>query len=132
MIGLTSGLERTRDGAFRLHLEALSPAPLRPSVGRSKMPTLKCSNTVFFSQLDEGMFFDGLKKISAVKKIEGRGPDLFLSVPSRPSNKALRELLGLFFRYDVDMRQLAHFLTAQNRSWFRDREKYWFKRVFAK
>ena len=95
------------------------------------MPTLKCSNTVFFSDLDERMFFDALKKISAVKKIEGRGPDLFLSVPSHLSDKALRELLGLFFRYDVDMRQLAHFLTPKNRSWFRGREKFWFKRVFA-
>jgi hypothetical protein len=96
------------------------------------MPTLKCSNTVFFSQLDEAVFFDALKKISAVKKIEGRGPDLLLSVSSRPSDKALRELLGLFFRYEVDMRQLARFLTPKNRSWFRGREKYWFKRVFGK
>ena len=95
------------------------------------MPTLKCSNTVFFSQLDEAMFFDALNKISAIKKIEGRGSDLFLSVPSHLSDKALRDLLGLFFRYELDMRQLAHFLTPKNRSWFRVRKKYWFKRVFA-
>jgi hypothetical protein len=63
---------------------------------------------VFFSQLDEVMFFDALKKISVIRKVEGRGPELFLSVPSRLSDKALRELLGLFFRYQLeDDRPLA-------------------------
>ena len=96
------------------------------------MPVLKCHNTMFYSQLDEVIFFDALKKISAIMKIEGRGPDLFLSVPSRLSDNTLRQVLGLFFRYDVDMRQLAPFLTEKNRSWFHDREKYWFKKVFPK
>jgi hypothetical protein len=112
--------------------DAFGAPCLTSFVGRSKMPTLKCSDTMFYSPLDEGMFFDALNKITAIKKIEGRGSDLFLSVPSRLSNKALRELLGLFFRYNVDMRQLARFLTAENRSWFLGRETYWFKRVFAK
>ena len=95
------------------------------------MPVLKCHKTTFYSQLDEEMFFTGLKKISAVKKIEGRGRDLFFSVSSRPSNKTLRELLGLFFRFKVDMRQLAQFLTKKNRPWFRSPEAYWFKKVFS-
>ena len=96
------------------------------------MPILKCHEMMFYSQLDEEIFFDALKKISAVKKIEGIGSDLLLSVPSRLSDKALRELLGLFFRYQVDMRQLAPFLTEKNRSWFCGTEKYWFKKVFSK
>ena len=96
------------------------------------MPILKCHETMFYSQLDEEIFFDALKKISAVKKIEGIGSDIFLSVPSRLSNKTLRELLGLFFRYGIDMRQLAPFLTEKNRTWFYGTEKYWFKKVFSK
>ena len=95
------------------------------------MPLLKCHDTVFYSQLDEDMFFGGLKKIRAVKKIEGRGPDLFVSVPSRLSDKALRELVGLFFRYKIDMRQLAQFLTEKNRSWYQAEEKFWHKQVFS-
>lgn len=95
------------------------------------MPVLKCHKTKFHSQLDEEMFFAGLKKISSVKKVEGRGWDLYLTVSSRPSNKTLRELLGLFFRYKVDMRQLAQFLTKQNRGWFRSPDAYWFKGVFS-
>ena len=96
------------------------------------MRVLKCQNTMFYSQLDEAMFFDAMKRISAIRKIEGRGPVLFLSVPSRLSNKSLREIIGLFFRYDVDMRQLATFLTEKNQPWFHNPEKFWFKKVFSK
>jgi hypothetical protein len=74
---------------------------------KKKLPTLKFQNVIFYSQLDEDAFFYTLKKVSAVKKIVGRGPDLFLTVSSRPSDKALRELLGLFFRFKIDMRQLV-------------------------
>lgn len=95
------------------------------------MPILKCHKTTFYSQLDEEMFFTGLKKISSVKQVEGRGRDLSFTVSSRPSNKTLRELLGLFSRYKIDMRQLAQFLTKKNRSWFHSPEAYWFKRVFS-
>lgn len=96
------------------------------------MPLLKCHKISFYSQLDEELFFTGLKKISAVKKIEGKGPDLFVSVPSRLSDKTLRELLGLFFRFNVDMNQLAQFLTPKNRSWFRKPKTFWFESVFSK
>ena len=95
------------------------------------MPVLKCHKTVFYSQLDEEIFFDALRKISAVKKIEGRGSDILLSVPSRISDEALRGLLGLFFRYRIDMRQLAPFITAGSRDWSGRSEAFWFKRVFA-
>jgi hypothetical protein len=71
------------------------------------MPLLKCHKVTFYSQLDEKLFFAGLKKISAARKIEGKSSDLFLSVPSRLSDKTLRELIGLFFRFNVDMHQLA-------------------------
>jgi hypothetical protein len=94
------------------------------------MPVIKCRKIRFYSHLDEAMFFDALKRMSAVRKIEGRGSDLDLSVPSRLSEKALRDLLGLFFRYRVDMRHLAPFLTEKNRPWFHSPETYWFKKVF--
>jgi len=94
------------------------------------MPILRCRDVLFNSQLDETMFFTSLKSISSIKKIEGRGRDLFLSLPSRIPNRALRELLGVFHRYKKNMRQLAVFANATNRVWFQDRKNYWFKRVF--
>jgi hypothetical protein len=96
------------------------------------MPILKCHDTVFYSQIDEEMFFTALKKISGVKRIEFGRTDLLVTVQSRISDKALRELLGLFLRYKVDMRQLARFLTQKNRSWFHDPKSYWYRKVFSK
>ena len=95
------------------------------------MPILKCHKTEFYSPLDEEIFFDALQRISAVQKIAGSGVDLFVTVTSRPSDKALRELLGLFHRYQVDLRQLARFATKKNRKWFRAPDAYWSKAVFA-
>jgi|LakMenE01Jun11ns_1017448.scaffolds.fasta_scaffold9710017_1 hypothetical protein len=94
------------------------------------MPTLTCRKTTFYSPLDEAMFFGALRKIASVRKVEGRGEDLVLTVASRLSDKSLRELLGLFLRYKVEMRQLAQFLTEKNRVWFRSPNAYWFKKVF--
>ena len=78
------------------------------------------------------MFFDALKKISGVKNIRGQGWDLLFTVPSKVSEKTLRELLGLFFRYKVDMRQLAQFTTEKNKAWFESPKAYWFAKVFNK
>jgi hypothetical protein len=103
-----------------------------PPEEKPGLPVLKCQNTNFYSQLDEAMFFEAMERIPAIKKIEGRGPDLFLYVPSRLSNKTLRDIIGLFFRYHVDMRQLAVFLTEKNRPWFHNPQSFWFQKIFSK
>jgi hypothetical protein len=96
------------------------------------MPILKCHAVEYCSLLDEEIFFYALKRISAVQKIEGVGSDLFITVRSKPSQQGLRELLGLFFRYQIDMTQLAVFETKQNADWFRAPGAYWAKLVFPK
>ena len=94
------------------------------------MPILKCHAVEYCSLLDEEIFFYALKRISAVEKIEGAGRDLFITVRSKPSKQSLRELLGLFFRYEIDMSQFAVFETKQNAAWFRAPSAYWAKLVF--
>ncbi len=96
------------------------------------MPILVCHKASYYSILDEEMFFHALKRISAVKKIEGAGWDLFITVHAKPSQKSLRELLGLFCRYGFEMKQFARFQTNQNESWFAAPETYWAKKVFPK
>ena len=96
------------------------------------MPILVCHKASYYSLLDEELFFHALKQISAVRKVEGVGSDLLITVHARPSHKSLRELLGLFYRYGVDMSQLAQFRTEQNESWFSSPTTYWAKKVFPK
>jgi len=87
----------------------------------------------FFHQSDERAFFEWLTRIPCVQSVEGEGNrGLVVRLKRRPGKDDLRQLLALCHRYDVDMRQLAKFETAQNRSWFRDPQKYWHRSVFGK
>ena len=54
-----------------------------------------------------------------------------LVVRSRISKASLYDLLALFSRYGISMRQLAQFENDANSSWFRDPVKYWHKDVFG-
>jgi hypothetical protein len=62
----------------------------------------------------------------------GRGDVLFIQVHgSKVDEYALRELLALFWRYGVDMKQLAVFDKQEFAHWFHKRTAYWHKSVFG-
>ena len=96
------------------------------------MPILTCKRVHYGSQGDETAFFDWIKRISCVTQFEGSGDILYLHVSrNRISDANLRELLALFSRYHVPMKQLAQFETTRNRIWFTRPGTYWFARVWA-
>jgi hypothetical protein len=98
------------------------------------MPLLICKRVIYYSQNDELAFFDWLKRIKCIKEIKGIGDELHLHVSGlRISDTALRDLLAIFERYKIDMKQLVQFSSERNRMWFQDDEmKYWHKRIFGK
>lgn len=87
----------------------------------------------FRSELDEKMFFSWLYEVSAIANKYGEGTDIILEIKSQKiSDDDLRELVGLFDRYDVDMRQLSQFLSRDNEKWFKlNTKSYWHKKVFG-
>ena len=88
---------------------------------------------MFYHRGDERTFFEWLSRIPCVANFDGNGRDgLVIRLKRRPGEDDLRQLLALCHRYGADMRQLAKFETAKNRSWFRDPKKYWYKAVFGK
>ena len=95
--------------------------------------TLVCKSVLYYSQIDEDLFFEWIKNISAIKKISGKGDELYLYFTSKQiSDDDLRELLALFYRYKIDMKQLKIFLIDKNRAWFYGHPKgYWHKKVFG-
>jgi len=96
------------------------------------MPKLTFQGPTYFSELDEAAFFSWLERIPGVTKVEGHLTTLIVTTKSaKLSDRSLRELLGLFYRYRVPMRQLAQFETPKNRHWFRMRTKYWYRKVFG-
>jgi hypothetical protein len=98
----------------------------------ARIVELEATGVRYFSGHDEAAFFEWLKKIPCVQKIEGRGRTLHIAVELDALNEdALREFLALFRRYGVDMRQLARFDRDEFADWFRDERAYWFTQVFG-
>jgi hypothetical protein len=93
---------------------------------------LECKNVVFYSPRDESSFFAWAQAIPAVASVVGRGQSIILTVESkRVPDSSLRELISLFRRYRISMRQLVQFRSARNEAWFAAPEAHWFKSVFG-
>ena len=86
----------------------------------------------YYSRGDEDAFFEWLKRIKCVTKFEGSGTELRIHVRSkRISNQCLNELIGIFKRYTISMRQLAQFENESNRTWLRNPDFFWHREMFG-
>lgn len=94
---------------------------------------LVCKKVKFYSPHDEDAFFEWIKKIDCIDNISAARDELYLHIASRKlHDHDLDDLLGLFYRYKVDMKQLARFLNDENQVWFFENKKaYWHKKVFG-
>lgn len=94
---------------------------------------LVCMGVIYYGLTDEEIFFDALRRIQCIQDIDGSGRELYLHIPSTPiSDDDLRYLLGLFYRYRIDMKQLKIFLTDSNKAWFfEDTSTFWHDKVFC-
>ena len=95
------------------------------------MIELECKGLPFYSSQDEASFFSWAESISAVLSVSGKGGSIILMLKSKSiSDRSLRELIGLFRRYRISMRQLAQFRTEKNQHWFSDPTAFWFSTTF--
>ena len=86
------------------------------------MVKLICKRVKFYSHGDEDVFFAWISKIKVIKKYEGVGDELHLYVASsKISDKGLREISALFYRYNINMEQLQQFINEKNSQWYRDK-----------
>ncbi len=95
--------------------------------------TLKMSPVgPFFSEKDEELFFEWLDKIKCVKKYEGHFCTLDIEVDADLIDEnELREMIALFLRYDVDMKQLAMFDHPQFSVWLKNKSTHWYGVIFG-
>jgi len=95
------------------------------------MTTLIIQGPTYFSPGDEDAFFRWLKSIPNVATVVGEGYDLLITLHHRnmPEDD-LRELIGLFTRYQLDMTLLAQFASDENTSWLQDPTKNWYQPIF--
>ena len=94
---------------------------------------LNCKSVKFYSRKDEDVFFEWIQKIDCIDKTSAYLNMLYLHIASNELHDSdLRDLLALFFRYHIDMKQLKQFLTDDNKKWFFGNPKgYWHKQVFG-
>ena len=95
---------------------------------------------IFFSQADEQAFFFGLKYIQAIRKVHRLPGKPMEDIPNelvlelrqgKLDDASLYELIGLMYRYSLDMTGLAQFCTKKNSVYLKDKQKYWYKAIFG-
>lgn len=85
----------------------------------------------YYSECDETAFFEWLDKLPCVKRYEGELDVLMIYVDeAKVDENSLRELLALFRRFSVEMKQLRVFDRDEFALWFRDPRAYWHAAVF--
>ena len=92
------------------------------------MVRLDCSAVRFGSQLNERHLFEWATQIPGVLRWE---QDTLLVKSLNLSQASLRDLLALFSRYQIPMKQLAQFKSAKNEKWFAAPSTYWHALVFG-
>lgn len=63
----------------------------------------------------------------------GAGRELYVELISEQlDDQDLDDIIGLFHRYNIDMKPLSRFLTNENKKWFYENKKaFWYKKVFG-
>lgn len=88
---------------------------------KAKKNFLVCKTVKYHSQGDADAFFAWLDKIPSIEKIVGYLDELYIFFKSKKiSSKEFIELSALFYRYNIDMKQLNVFLTKKEKEEFGD------------
>lgn len=76
---------------------------------------LTCKRVSYYSLLDEDMFFEWIKRIKCIESFEGAGDELYLDLVDKDlSYEDMKNLIALFSRYKINMKQLREFINKDN------------------
>lgn len=82
---------------------------------------LICRRVIFYSTIDEDLFFEWVNRIPAIMSLKGISDEIHLSVKDVNLDYTdLNELVALFDRYKIDTKQLRVFLNDSNRHWLEE------------
>ena len=96
------------------------------------MIKLICDSASFYSQGDEAIFFNWLNSLEFVQEIKGVSTEIQLFISeSEIQDEDLRDLIAIFTRYKIDLKQLAQFKTNTNEYWFYlNKQAFWHNHIF--
>ena len=87
------------------------------------MIKIRCHRVRFRSPADESSFYYFIKRIAAVLFVQGMGEDIFLHVKTPVTLAALRDLIGLFRRYNIGLDELRPLKNKKNARLFKEMSK---------
>jgi hypothetical protein len=98
-----------------------------------KIIAVEFQGPVYFSSLDEAMFFEWLRRIPAVTRTGGEIRTFRVFVdPAKLNEDGLLELVGLFKRYKLPIRALAVFADEDYAQPLKVPGRYWYDDLFGK
>jgi hypothetical protein len=89
---------------------------------------LTCKRVSFYAPKDEDMFFEWIANLPCIEKFEGAGDELYLDLVDRELDyEDIKDLIALFYRYKINMKQLGRLLNEKNKDAFEP----WRKKIFG-
>lgn len=102
-------------------------------MSESNIVAVEFQGPVYFSSLDEAMFFEWLSRIPAVIRTGGEVRMFRVLVdPARLNEDGLLEFVGLFKRYALPIRALAVFAKEDYAQPLKVPGRYWYDDLFGK
>ncbi len=99
------------------------------------MKYLVCKSVKFRSIYDRQVLLEQFARVSLISKITIKGNSIFLYLGEIASadDGEVRALICLFWRYGINMQQLAIFWTPENQVWLGPRSgAYWSNLIFPR
>ncbi len=85
-----------------------------------KRVKLVCDNAHFKTDIDKEIFIRFINRISSVEELDDFGKKLHVYVKSTViPNDDLKDLLTLFYKYKINMKQLNVFINKKNKAWLK-------------
>ena len=95
-------------------------------MSKKSIVTLRAKSVRFLSAQDEALFFHWLGQLEECASVRGEGDTHVIDVEKgKLRENELREIIALFHRYGIDMRQLRAFETRSNKTWLANEQAYW-------
>ena len=92
---------------------------------------LRTAPVTFWSENDELAFLDWAGRIACVARCDRDPFWERIAIARRPTEGELRDLIGLFIRYGINLKPLAQFVGARNQAYFRVPSRDWYEGMFG-
>ncbi|WP_181721737.1 hypothetical protein [Nocardia gipuzkoensis] len=93
---------------------------------------IEATGVTYYSPQDEAAFFGWVDKISCIESYQGRVRTLYLTVDlDAVDEDGLREIVALYRRYNIDLKELQVLNADRVGPWFSDSDRWWHAEVFG-